>query len=127
LGTDNLFRSIVFTLFDVHLENMESLRLVLLQRRPEVPVVQVAASNTKVGSKAEPAQVWGKQPSAHRVDLAPDVGKIANSAAKSENIGSRRNWATHGKVQWGPDEVQGQLNTVESSTLFGKSDSLRIE
>jgi hypothetical protein len=106
---------------------VESLRLVLLHRLSEVPVIQVAASDTKVGSKAEPAQVWSQQPSTHRVDLAPDIGKIAHSPAKSEDIDSRSNWAAHSKVQWSPDEVQGQLNTVESSTLLGKSDSLRID
>jgi hypothetical protein len=101
--------------------------LVLLQSCAEVPVVEIAAANTEVGSEAEPAQIRYEQPSADRVDLAPDVGQIADGAAKSKNVGSGRNWATHGKVQWSPNEVQGKLDAVESCTLLGKRNSLRVD
>jgi hypothetical protein len=101
--------------------------LILLKRCPEVPVIQVAASDTEVGSKAEPTQVRSKKPSTDRIDLAPNVGKIANSTAKSEDVGSCSDWTAHGKVQGSPDQVQGELNAVKGGTLLGESDSLRVD
>jgi hypothetical protein len=102
-------------------------RLILLERGPEVPVVQVAAPDTKIRSEAEPAQVRSKEPSAHRIDLAPDIGKIANSAAESKDVDSRSDWTAHGKVQGSPDQVQSELNAVKGGTLLGESDSLRVD
>jgi hypothetical protein len=101
--------------------------LVLLQSCLEVPIVEIAAADTEVGSEAEPAQVRRKQPSADGVDLAPDVGQIANGTAKSKNIDRCSNWSAHRKVQWSPNEVQGELDAVESCTLLGECDSLRVD
>jgi hypothetical protein len=103
------------------------MHLVLLQSCAEVPVVEIAAADTEVGSEAEPAQIWRKQPSTDWVDLAPDVSQIADGTAKSKNVDSGSNWAAHGKVQWSPNEVQGKLDAVESCTLLGERDSLRID
>jgi hypothetical protein len=103
-----------------------SSHLLLLQSCAEVPVVEVTAADTEVGSEAEPAQVRRKQPSADRVDLAPDVGQVADGSAKSKNVDSGSNWLAHGKVQWSPDQVQGKLDAVESGTLLGECDGLRI-
>jgi hypothetical protein len=103
------------------------MHLLLLQSCAEVPVVEIAAADTEVGSEAEPAQIWCKQPSAHWIDLAPDVSQIADGTAKSKNVGSGSNRAAHGKVQWSPNEVQGKLDAVESCTLLGERDSLRVD
>jgi hypothetical protein len=101
-------------------------RLVLLQRCPEVPVVEIAAADTKISSEAEPAQVRRKQPSADGVDLTPNVGQVANGTAKSKDIDGCGNWSAHGKVKRSPNQVQGELDAVEGGALLGECDSLRV-
>jgi hypothetical protein len=103
------------------------MRLVLLQRCSEVPVVEIAATDTKISSKAEPAQVRRQQPSADGIDLAPNVGQIANSTTKSKNVDSCSNRSSHGKVKRSPNQVQCELDAVEGGTLLGECDSLRID
>lgn len=73
---------------------------------------------TEIGSEAEPAQVGRKQPSACRIDLTPDVGKVTYSAAESEDVDGGRDRSSKAEVQRCPDEVKSQLNRVQRCSLL---------
>lgn len=75
-------------------------------------------THAKVGREAEPAQIWGQQPAARRIDLAPNVGKVPNSAAKREDIDSGSDRTSETKVQRRPDKIEGELDRVQSRALL---------
>lgn len=73
---------------------------------------------TKIGSEAEPSQIWGEQPPGSRVNLSPDVGQVSNCATESENVDCCSNGATQAKVERRPQEVQGELDGVEGGSML---------
>lgn len=82
---------------------------------------------TEVGSEADPADIRREQPSADGVNLSPDVGQVADGTPECKDVDGRGDWSSHGEVEWGPEQVQGKLDAVESGTLLGEGYSLRVD
>jgi hypothetical protein len=74
----------------------------------------------EIRCKADPAQVWGEQPSAGRVNLSPDIDEVGESSTKGEDVDCGGNGFTEAKVERSPHKVQGKLNSVESRSVLGR-------
>lgn len=107
--------SLVLLVDKLGLVRLGRFRLLLVAK---VPVVQVTSSRTQVSSEAEPANVWSKRPSCDLVNLAPDVCHITGEACQRYNIYGGFDRTLKAEEQRHPDEIQAELDGVESGTLL---------
>jgi hypothetical protein len=88
----------------------------------EVPTVQVTTSGAQVAGKSQPAQVGNKSIACGLINLAPDVDQPASDTSESHDIGSRFDRAAEAEEQRHPDQVQAELDRVESGAVLGQGD-----
>jgi hypothetical protein len=88
----------------------------------KVPSVQVPAASTEVAGESQPAQVRNKSVTRRLVNLAPDVNQPASDTGESHDIGSRFDRAAEAEEQRHPDQVQAELDGVESGAVPGQGD-----
>lgn len=92
----------------------------------EVPTVQVTAASAQIAGKSQPAQVGNKSVARGLVNLAPDVDQPASDTSESHDIGSRFDRTTEAEEQRHPDQVQAELDGVESGAVLGQGDGRRV-
>jgi hypothetical protein len=88
----------------------------------EVPAVQVPAASAQVAGKSQPAQVRHKSIACGLVNLAPDVDQPSSDTSESHNVGSGFDRAAEAEEQRHPDQVQAELDGVESGAVLGQGD-----
>jgi len=101
-------------------------RSVLLVGRPEIPIVEIAGSDTEIGSKAKPAKVWGEEPAAGRVNLTPDVGEAGHGTSQGQDIEAGGDGPAQAKVEGCPQEIQPKLDGVERGPVLSKRNGVGV-
>jgi hypothetical protein len=89
----------------------------------EIPAVQVPAAGAQVAGKSQPAQVRHKSVTRGLINLAPDIDQPASDAGESHNIGGRFDRAAEAEEQRHPDQVEAELDGVESGAVLGQGNS----
>lgn len=104
-----------------------SILLLLLGRllARQIPVVQVSNASAEVGGKAQPAEVWDLAPSGNRVNGAVEVRQVAIDSNEGDNINRCLNGTVEAKEKRGPEEVEAELDAVESHGLSSGTDGIR--
>jgi hypothetical protein len=92
----------------------------------EVPSVQIPTASTEVAGESQPAQVRHKSVTRSLINLAPDVDQPASDTSKSHNIGGGFNRTAEAEEQRHPDQVQAELDGVESGAVPGQGDRRRV-
>ena len=88
----------------------------------KVPSVQVPAASTEVAGKGQPTQVRNKSVTRGLINLAPDVDQPASDTGESHDIRGRFDRAAEAEEQRHPDQVQAELDGVESGAVLGQGD-----
>jgi len=92
----------------------------------EVPTVQVPTASAQIAGKSQPTQVGNKSVTRGLINLTPDVDQPASDTGKGHDIGSRFDRAAEAEEQRHPDQVQTELDGVESGAVLGQSDGRRV-
>jgi len=87
-----------------------------------VPVVEIPDTSTEIGGITQPSQVWSQSPASNLVDLAPDVGQVSDGTGKCNDVNSGFNWALGDEEERHPEEVETELDSVESRAVLGRLD-----
>jgi hypothetical protein len=92
----------------------------------EVPAVQVPTAGAQIAGKSQPAQVRHKSITGRLINLAPDVDQPSSDTSESHDVGSGFDRAAETEEQRHPDQVQAELDGVESGAVLGQGDGGRV-
>ena len=92
----------------------------------EIPPVEVPTASAQVARESQPAQVRHESIACSLINLTPDVDQPASDTSESHDISGRFNWATEAEEQRHPDQVQAELDRVESGAVLSQGDGRRV-
>ena len=84
-------------------------------------------TNTEIGSEADPAQIWSKQPATHGIDLTPYTCKVRHGTTKGEDVDRGGHRTANTEIKRGPEQIQDKLDGVKSGSMFSKGNGLGID
>ena len=73
---------------------------------------------TDVACISDPSNIRGQAPARHCVNLAPNIGQVANGARQGDDVDRGLDWPLQAKVQWRPHKIQDELNGVQRRAVL---------